>query len=676
LAGKGLAVSGIRTYRALVIDGDPDVHDFFKGLLTSVRPAGPEGEKNREGTEELTDFPTFEVDSVFRGEQGLAMIADSLEAGRPYSMVFTNMRLSPGWDGIETVSRVWKQCFELQIIICSEHKDYAWHEIIHRFGHSGRLLILTKPLDATEVRQVAYSLAEKWDLARQARSHLERLQRLVGERTAKLEKANLSLQRKILQNQQAERRLVSQYAVGRIVGEAVSLDEAFGRVLQTAGENLDWDWGAVWQWDGPAEVLRLICCWHRADGAFEAFEAANRERTFAAGFGLPGRTWNAGEAVWIQDLFQEAGFEGATAASEAGFHCAVALALRTGTRQFGVMEFMSREIRERDPDQMQTLSVIGGAIGQYVERNQAEETRKLMEIQLRGAQKLESIGQLAAGIAHEINTPTQYIGDNVRFLEASFGDLKETHQQYEKLLLAAKNEAVSAELVAETEACVRKADPGFLMAEIPRAIQQTLEGVDRVAKIVRAMKDFSHPGTEEKTPVNLNHALETTLTVARNEWKYVARIETDFDPDLPLVPCLPGEFNQVILNLVVNAAHAIGDVSGGDGRGKGLITASTRLCGDWVEVRIRDTGSGIPEKIRHKIFDPFFTTKPVGKGTGQGLAMAHTAIVDRHQGTLTFETEVGVGTVFIIRLPLNPVAPPKREPTRKTDDYETSFIRR
>jgi signal transduction histidine kinase/CheY-like chemotaxis protein len=673
-------MSGIRSYRVLVIDGDAAAHELFKGVLTSApQPEGDVFAKGQgdEGGEALMDFPTFEVDSAFRGEDGLARISESLEEGRPYTMVFAGMQMSPGWDGIETVSRVWKESFELQIVICTEHKDFSWHEIIRRFGHSGRLLILTKPFDSTEVRQVAYSLAEKWDLARQARSHLERLQRLVGERTEKLEKANLSLQRKILQNQQAERRLVTQYAVGRIVGESASLGDVFGGVLQTVGENLDWDWGAVWQWDAKADALRLVGCWHRPDEVFEHFEAAIRERTFAAGSGLPGRTWSAGEPVWVQDLFQEAGFEGATSASEAGFHCAVALPLRAGSRLFGVMEFMCREIRERDPDQIQTLSVIGGAIGQFVERNQAEEARKVMEIQLRGAQKLESIGQLAAGIAHEINTPTQYIGDNVRFLEASFGDLKETHQQYEKLLLALKNNVPTAGLVAATEECIRRVDPGFLMAEIPRAIEQTLEGVNRVTKIVRAMKDFSHPGTEEKTPVNINNALETTLTVARNEWKYVARIETDFDPDLPLVPCLPGEFNQVILNLVVNAAHAIADVSSGDGKNKGLITASTRRSGDWVEVRIRDTGSGIPEKIRHKIFDPFFTTKPVGKGTGQGLAMAHTAIVDRHQGTLSFETEMGAGTVFIIRLPLNPVAAPKRQASsRKAEDHETSFIRR
>jgi signal transduction histidine kinase len=148
--------------------------------------------------------------------------------------------------------------------------------------------------------------------------------------------------------------------------------------------------------------------------------------------------------------------------------------------------------------------------------------------------------------------------------------------------------------------------------------------------------------------------VQTTLTVAGNEWKYVAKIVTDFDATLPQVPCLPGELNQVILNLVVNAAHAIADVVGKGGKGMGIITASTRLCGEWVEIRIRDTGTGIPEKIRGKVFDPFFTTKEVGKGTGQGLAIAHAVIVDQHQGQLLFETEMDVGTVFIIRLPLNP----------------------
>src|SRR5581483_1231031 len=178
----------------------------------------------------------------------------------------------------------------------------------------------------------------------------------------------------------------------------------------------------------------------------------------------------------------------------------------------------------------------------------------------------------------------------------------------------------------------------------------------RVAKIVRAMRDFSHPGTIEKIPIDLNRAVASTLTVAGNEWKYVAKLNTDFEEKLPQVPCLPGELNQVILNLVVNAAHAIADVVGDGAKGMGVITVTTRHYDDWAEIRIRDTGTGIPENIRDKIFDPFFTTKAVGRGTGQGLAIAHAVIVDQHGGTLTFETEMGVGTVFVIRLPLNPDA--------------------
>jgi len=192
----------------------------------------------------------------------------------------------------------------------------------------------------------------------------------------------------------------------------------------------------------------------------------------------------------------------------------------------------------------------------------------------------------------------------------------------------------------------------YLADEVPKAVQQGLEGVGRVASIVSAMKEFSHPGAKEKAHVDLNHAIETTVTIARNEWKYVADTELDLDPQLPPVPCLPGEFNQVILNLIINAAHAIADVVGDGSRGKGTITITTRRQNNEAEIRIQDTGKGIPEKARDRVFDPFFTTKAVGKGTGQGLAIAHSVVVDKHGGSIAFETAEGKGTEFVIRLPL------------------------
>jgi signal transduction histidine kinase len=275
-----------------------------------------------------------------------------------------------------------------------------------------------------------------------------------------------------------------------------------------------------------------------------------------------------------------------------------------------------------------------------------------MELQLVQAHKLESIGQLAAGIAHEINTPTQYIGDNTRFLQDAFGGLVTLVEKYAELSKAVKKKgAVAAELITEVEKAEAAADLEFTLAEIPQAIQQSLEGLERVTKIVRAMKDFSHPGVQQKTMIDINHAIESTITVARNEWKYVAEMDLQLDKTLPLVPCLPGEINQVVLNLVVNAAHAIEDVISKQPESKGKITVSTRRIANEVEIRIKDTGAGIPEAVRKKIFEPFFTTKEVGKGTGQGLAIARGAIA-KHGGEIEFESEVGRGTTFIIRLPL------------------------
>jgi signal transduction histidine kinase len=206
----------------------------------------------------------------------------------------------------------------------------------------------------------------------------------------------------------------------------------------------------------------------------------------------------------------------------------------------------------------------------------------------------------------------------------------------------------------EVHSVEEQSDCAYLLEEIPKALAQTLDGVSRVATIVRAMKEFAHPEGKEMAAADLNRALLSTLTVARNELKYVADVETEFS-DLPLVICNVGDLNQVFLNLLVNAAHAIAENSKSSGQ-KGTIRVCTRSEGDTVLVTIADTGCGIPEPNRSKVFDPFFTTKEVGRGTGQGLAIARSVVVDRHKGALTFESEVGKGTTFFIRLPVDPGA--------------------
>ena len=279
--------------------------------------------------------------------------------------------------------------------------------------------------------------------------------------------------------------------------------------------------------------------------------------------------------------------------------------------------------------------------------------RRNLEEQLRQAQKLEAIGQLAAGIAHEINTPTQFVSDNTTFLKDSWPAINAILRAAQAVHAECGAGGVVPETIAQLGKSMSEAsDLDYLLGEVPRAIDQSLDGLQRVAKIVRAMKEFSHPGAEDKHALDINRAIETTVTVARNEWKYVAEVKTNFDARLPMVPCLAGEFNQVILNLLINAAHAIRDVVGDGANGKGAITITTKREGDWAEIRIQDSGTGIPEAIRGRIFEPFFTTKEVGKGTGQGLALAHTVIVKKHAGQIWFDSEMGKGTTFFLRLPL------------------------
>ena len=284
-------------------------------------------------------------------------------------------------------------------------------------------------------------------------------------------------------------------------------------------------------------------------------------------------------------------------------------------------------------------------------------TRQAVEIELRQAQKLEAVGRLASGVAHEINTPIQFVTDSVQFLKDATKDLLafvDKLREVQRAVLADESAVDAANQATEAE---NDLDLAYLVENIPGAFERSLDGLERVATIVKSMKEFAHPDAKQMTAVDLNRAIESTLTMSRNEYKYVADIDLEFG-ELPMVQCHAGEVNQVILNIVVNAAHAIGDVVQGSDR-RGRIAMRTRREGERVCIEIEDTGGGIPDAIRDRIFDPFFTTKEVGKGTGQGLAIARSVVVDKHGGELTCRSEVGKGTTFFIRLPIEG----KREPS-------------
>ncbi len=275
--------------------------------------------------------------------------------------------------------------------------------------------------------------------------------------------------------------------------------------------------------------------------------------------------------------------------------------------------------------------------------------RLAAEQQMIETQKFEAIGQLAAGVAHEINTPIQYLQNNVAFFRDTFKDL--TAYLHDVQLFLNGDDPLDRQRIAEKIAALKaEYDLDYLLAEIPNSIDETLYGVDQIIKIVTAMKEFSHPGEGEKTAVDLNRIIESAATISKNEWKYVAELNLDLDPQLPTLLCDPNSWSRLVLNLIVNSAHAIEERQDDEER-SGLIKVSTRGSEDRIELSIQDNGSGIDEDKKKLIFEPFFTTKKAGKGTGQGLAFAHNLIVNVHQGTITCNSRPGDGTVFEITVP-------------------------
>lgn len=570
--------------RLLVIDDNHAIHqDFAKVLCTPQSDDTLDAfEMAAFGKSAATHAQNhFEIDSAFQGQEGLEKVRTALAENRPYAMAFVDIRMPPGWDGIETTMKIWEIQPDLQIVICTAYSDYCWDEMIAKLGHSDQLVILKKPFDNIEAIQLANAMTKKWLLLKQTQLKVEEMEQTIRSRTAELHDSCSEME-----------------TVFASVSSAIIGLDREERVIR---------------WNSASERL----------------------------FGVPP------EKVLTQPL------------SECGMQWNWALIQR------GINECrQDRHVVELDDVEYRNISGKNGFVNIVLTPTLSDNNKTLdvvllatdithrrsIEVQLRQAQKLKVIGQLAAGIAHELNTPAQYIGDNTRFLKDAFASITSAIQACNGLL--SNRDHLSPELLDQTAAILKASDLDYLSAQIPSAIDEALEGVERVSEIVRAMKDFSHPGTNEKIPSDLNKAIESTVTVSRSEWKYVADMTLELDKTLPCVPCLVGEFNQVVLNLIVNAGHAIEEANRKQRANKGRITIKTCVSGQYAEVRVSDTGTGIPESARPKLFEPFFTTKDVGKGTGQGLFIAHNVICEKHGGTIHFETQMGAGTTFVIRLPL------------------------
>ncbi|HEX5047485.1 MAG TPA: ATP-binding protein [Gammaproteobacteria bacterium] len=458
--------------RILLVDDNENIHEDFRRVLDPQGGADAELTVLSQALFGDTPPPSapqhYELDSAFQGEEALAKVESALATNRPYALAFVDVRMPPGWDGVKTTTELLRTDPHMSVVICSAYSDHSFEDMAKAFGDTDRVLILKKPFDTIEVRQLAQALQRRWQLSKQAELKVDELESLVDRKTRRLEQAN--------------------------------------------------------------EQLRN--------------EAAARSRA---------------------------------------------------------------------------------------------------EAELRLAQKLESVGQLAAGLAHEINTPMQYILDNVTFLRDAYGDLKTLLDAYRKAVAAIDGEQT---LAAEIRGVERAVKLEQLAEDLQRAFQETFDGVRRVTEIVVSMKEFALVDENDKTLHDLNKIIRNTLTVARNEYKYVAEVNTELG-ELPPVSCHGGDVGQVLLALVVNAAQAIAATGR---RELGRIAITSRADGDGVLISVRDNGVGIAAEIRDRIFDPFFTTKEVGRGRGQGLTIAR-AVVDKHRGSLTFDTRAGEGTTFYLRLP-------------------------
>jgi len=462
-------MTSIQNRRILLVDDMPAIHEDFRKILappSAAKSALDAAKAALFGDEPASTAVSFDLDSAYQGAEALAKVEASLLAGRPYALAFVDMRMPPGWDGVETIEHLWKADPKLQVVICTAYSDTSWEDVLQRLDARDRLLILKKPFDNIEVRQLACALTAKWDMTQQAALHIDQLEAAVEERTRKLTQANAALQAEMAERKQLE-----------------------GQLVQT--------------------------------------------------------------------------------------------------------------------------------------------------------EKLASIGQLAAGVAHEINNPIGYIFSNFSTLETYLGHLFEMLCAYE-----AAEPHVSAPEAAQALASLRqRIQLGFLKDDVPDLMRESREGIGRVRQIVQDLKDFSRiDAGQEWLWADLHKGIDSTLNIVTSEVRYKADVVKEYS-DLPQIRCLPSQINQVVMNLVVNAAQAMGSR-------RGCITLRTGREGANVWFEVADDGSGIAPENLSRIFDPFFTTKPVGQGTGLGLSLSY-GIVQKHGGRIEVSSTLGRGTCFRVTLPVD-----------------------
>ncbi len=606
------------SHRVLLIDDTAAIHEDFRKILSEDDAlALDRTEADLFGTAQAhAPGASFVLDSAYQGQEGLKLLQLAMSQGRPYSLAFVDIRMPPGWDGIETIAQLWAVDPDLQVVISTAYSDYSWAEISQRFGTTDNLAILKKPFDNIEVLQLSHALTKKWSLHRQSKGQLEALDDMVKERTEQLRAANQELLLEIAERRSAEQRIEAFSKLGQRLSATKTARAAAEIIVDVADQLIGWDACLLDLYSASDDILSHVLYEDLVDGKRQACPPEYDHRPPSE---LARKAINQGGQLVLKEQPDSMQAGSVPFGDKSRPSASILIVpIRNNADVIGVLSIQSYQPEAYDPVDLQTLQALADHCAGALDRIHTEEVLHTTQEQLRQSQKLEAIGQLAGGIAHDFNNLLTVIRGNT-------------------------------ELVLM--------NPPELQPLAVECLNQSVAAADRAAKLTRQLLTFSRKQVMQSRPLSLSEVVSNMSKMLKRIIGEHIELLCHCQSGLPLAEADAGMLEQVLVNLVVNARDAMPR-----GGRLGIRTASVSLDaiqarnhdearqGRFVTLTGADTGTGIASEHLPHIFEPFFTTKDVGKGTGLGLATVY-GIVKQHQGWIDVSTEVGVGTTFTLFLP-------------------------